>query len=88
MPTGIFKLLLGRKKIKTFRIVVLGVVESHRKMGIEACFYSKIIRAARSKNMYFAEASLILENNEMMNQGLININAEVYKTYRMYEIAL
>ena len=88
LPTGIFKLLLGRKKIKTFRIVVLGVVESHRKMGIEACFYSKIIRAARSKNMYFAEASLILENNEMMNQGLININAEVYKTYRMYEIAL
>ena len=86
LPTGIFKLLLGRKKIKTFRIVVLGVIESHRKMGIEACFYSKIIQAARAKNMFFAEASLILENNEMMNQGLLNINAEVYKTYRMYEI--
>ncbi len=38
--------------------------------------------------MRFAEASLILENNEMMNQGLVNINAEVYKTYRMYELAV
>lgn len=85
LPTGIFKLLLGRKKITNFRIVVLGVIEGYRKMGIEACFYSKIIQAARAKNMHFAEASLILENNEMMNQGLININAEVYKTYRMYE---
>jgi 6-phosphogluconate dehydrogenase len=65
-------------------VVVLGVIESYRKLGIEACFYSKIITACKNKNIEYAEASLILENNEMMNQGLKNINAEVYKTFRMY----
>ncbi|MEJ7685353.1 MAG: hypothetical protein WKG06_47420 [Segetibacter sp.] len=30
-----------------------------------------------------AEASWILENNEMMNKALQNINGKVYKTYRI-----
>jgi hypothetical protein len=38
--------------------------------------------------MVFGEASLILENNDMMNQGLKNINAEVYKTSRLYEMVV
>jgi GNAT superfamily N-acetyltransferase len=84
LPFGIFKLLFGRKKINTIRIVVLGVIEGYRKMGIEAIFYSRIITECKVKNIKFAEASLILENNEMMNQGLLNLNAEVYKTYRLY----
>lgn len=86
LPFGIFKLLFQRKKINTMRVVVLGVIEGYRKLGIEAIFYSKIITNGKAKNMLYAEASLILETNEMMNQGLININAEVYKTSRLYEI--
>lgn len=88
LPTGIFKLLFGRKKIKKIRVVVLGVVEGYRKMGIEACFYAKTMQWCKDHGITNAEASLILETNEMMNQGLININAEVYKTYRLYELAL
>jgi hypothetical protein len=38
--------------------------------------------------MLGGEASLILENNEMMNQALINIKGEIYKTYRMYKLPL
>jgi hypothetical protein len=32
-----------------------------------------------------AEASWILEHNEMMNKGIENINGKVYKRYRIYE---
>ncbi len=84
LPFGIFKLLFGLKKINNIRIVVLGVIEGYRKLGIEAIFYSKIITTCKAKNIHSAEASLILENNEMMNQGLLRINAKVYKTSRMY----
>ncbi|MGZ4079237.1 MAG: hypothetical protein ACXVDW_17390 [Bacteroidia bacterium] len=48
-PFGIFKLLFGRKKINNIRIVVLGVIEGYRKMGIEAIFYSRIITECKQK---------------------------------------
>jgi hypothetical protein len=88
LPFGVFKLVFNRSKIKKARVVVLGVVEGYRKLGIEACFYSRTIVACRKRGMTSAEAGWILENNEMMNQGLININADPYKTYRIYELTL
>jgi GNAT superfamily N-acetyltransferase len=87
-PTGIFKLLLGLKKVDYVRIITLGVIEEYRKMGIEACFYAQIIRKAGEKKIKGGEASWILENNEMMNKAMQDINGKVYKTYRIYEKAL
>lgn len=87
-PTGIFKLLLGLKKVDYVRIITLGVIEDYRKMGIEACFYAQIIKKAMEKKIKGGEASWILENNEMMNKAMQDINGKVYKTYRIYEKAL
>ena len=87
-PTGIFKLLLGRKKINYVRVLALGVVEGYRKMGIEACFYAEIIERAAAKKIKGGEASWILENNELMNNGLLKLNAKVYKRYRILEKAI
>ena len=83
-PTGIFKLLLGKNKTKQLRIVLLGVIESHRKLGIEAVFFANFIKAAIDNNIEFGEASWVLENNEMMVKGAENLNGERYKTYRIY----
>ncbi|MBC7889350.1 MAG: hypothetical protein H7Z13_15845 [Ferruginibacter sp.] len=85
MPFGIFKLLLGLKKINYVRIIALGVNAEFRKAGIEAYFYSEIIQKAIDKKIKGGEASWILENNEMMNKGLRNLNATVYKRYRIFE---
>lgn len=85
LPTGIFKLLLLRRKINAVRIIALGVVEGYRKLGIEACFYGAAMQKYREKNMKMAEASWILESNVMMNQGLLNMDARPYKRYRIYE---
>jgi GNAT superfamily N-acetyltransferase len=87
-PTGIFKLLLGWKKIDYVRIITLGVIEDYRKMGIEACFYAQIIKKAGEKKIKGGEGSWILETNEMMNKALQNINGKVYKKYRIYEKVL
>jgi GNAT superfamily N-acetyltransferase len=88
LPTGLFKLLFGLKKIDVVRVLALGVVADYRKAGIEACFYSEIIEKAIAKNIKGGEASWILEHNEMMNNGLKKLNASVYKTYRLYEKAI
>jgi hypothetical protein len=84
-PFGIFKLLFGLKKINNLRVLALGVIDGYRKLGIEACFYASIIKKAGEKNIRGAEASWILEHNDMMNKGIESINGKVYKTYRIYE---
>jgi GNAT superfamily N-acetyltransferase len=50
LPTGIFKLLFGKKKITRIRIYALGVIDGYRKMGIEACLYGTIIKEYKVTN--------------------------------------
>ncbi|QCR21591.1 hypothetical protein [Pontibacter sp. SGAir0037] len=88
LPTGIFKLLLLKKKINAVRIIALGVVEGYRKLGIEACFYGSVIQKGQEKGLVMAEASWILEDNVMMNQALVKMEAKPYKKYRIYEKAI
>ncbi len=85
LPTGIFKLLFQKKKIKLGRIITLGVIDGYRKMGIDAVFYSMIWETAARKNYDYGEASWILESNEMMNRAMINAGGRVYKKYRIYD---
>ena len=85
LPTGIFKLLFQKKKIKRLRIILLGVLEDYRKMGIEGIFYAKIISRGIEKGYNEAEASWILDNNEMMKKGVEGVNMKAYKRYRIYE---
>ena len=84
-PTGVFKLLLGRKKINAMRILALGVLEPYRKMGIEACFYATIMKNGRKKGYKMAEASWMLEHNDLMNRAIEHMNGKQYKTYRIFE---
>lgn len=84
-PTGIFKLLLGRKKINALRILALGVIEPYRKMGIEACFYATIMKNGKQKGFRMAEASWMLEHNDLMNRAIEHMNGKRYKTYRIFE---
>ena len=85
LPTGIFKLLLGKSKINRLRIIALGVLEPYRKMGIEGSFYGAFMKRFVERNMQHAEASWILEDNTMMRLGIENINGKVYKRYRIFE---
>jgi GNAT superfamily N-acetyltransferase len=87
-PSGIFKLLLGRKKIQSLRIYALGVIDGYRKMGIEACLYGTIIKEYKRKGLKHAEAGWTLENNELMNRAIEAINGNPYKKYRLYEKAI
>ncbi|MCE7060995.1 hypothetical protein [Dyadobacter sp. CY343] len=85
LPTGIFKLLLGKKNIKGLRVLTLGVVEDFRKMGIEACLYGRIIQNGRARGIVKAECSWMLEDNFLINHAIEQINGTLYKKYRLYE---
>jgi GNAT superfamily N-acetyltransferase len=88
LPTGIFKLLFGKKNIKNLRVLTLGVVEEYRKLGIEGCLYGRVIKNGRAKGIVKAECSWMLEDNYMINHAIEQINGKVYKRYRLYEKAI
>lgn len=85
LPTGIFKLLLGKKKITGLRTLALGVVEGYRKMGIEAVFYGLTITTGVRKGVKTDESSWILEDNELMKKGVEGTGGKQYKRYRLFE---
>lgn len=84
LPLNIFKLLMGKSKVSLIRIILLGVLEEYRKLGIEAIFFANYIKAAKENNLKAGEASWILESNPMMVQAAEKLNGKRYKTYRIY----
>jgi GNAT superfamily N-acetyltransferase len=84
VPIGLAKLLYHKSRLKTVRLVALGVVPKYRRHGIAEMLVLHIIEEAMLKRGFIGECSLILENNDMMNRFLAAIGAEKYKTYRIY----
>lgn len=87
-PTGILKLLLNRGKISSLRVLMLGVLDDYRKLGIEACLYGKIIRNSEGTKIKGAECSWMLEDNYMMNHAIEQIDGKLTKRYRIFEKAI
>jgi len=87
-PTGVFKFLLGRKSVKSVRVVALGILPEYRRSGLDVCFYVRTYQTAQRKKIQRAEASWILEDNDLMNRALLQINGKVYRKHRIYEKAL
>lgn len=77
-----------RKDVDMIRVLLLGVLEDYRKLGIEALLYMETAQNALSKGIHKAETGWILETNDLMLNGLKNIGVEVYKTYRLYDLPL
>jgi GNAT superfamily N-acetyltransferase len=79
-------LLTKRNKIKSFRIIALGVLPEYQLTGVDSVLYYEIGKNGLLHGIKFGEASWVLEDNVMMNRSLKQtLNAEVYKTYRLYE---
>lgn len=84
-PTGIFKLLLGKKLLKSVRILTLGVKPEFRGSGIFALFTFESFERAHRYGYVAGEASWILEDNEAMNKPWRDLGAPLYRRWRIYE---
>lgn len=87
-PFGVFKFLWHKRKIRTARLLTLGMKPGYQRSGIGAALYLKCFQQGAAKGYENAEASWILEDNGPMRQAMEKIGAYVYKTYRVYERAL
>jgi GNAT superfamily N-acetyltransferase len=85
LPTGIFKLLLGMKKIDSVRVLILGIVKELQHGGLGSMLYLETFRRSTARGIYKGEFSWILEDNHTMNRVLETLGAKIYKTYRIYK---
>ncbi len=86
LPFNFLKLINFKKKVTRGRVLTLGLIDGYRLKGIDTVMYARCYKAAKKHGYEEAEASWILENNTMMNRILKNINADPYKTYRIYSL--
>ena len=85
LPVGLAKILYYKRRIKTVRLVALGIVAKYRRHGIAELLVLRAIESVMIRHGFAAgECSLVLEDNVMMNRFLEAIGAEKYKTYRIY----
>ena len=84
LPIGLAKLLYHKSRIKRVRLVALGVLPKYRRNGIAEMLVLRTIEEAMIKRGLVGEASLILEDNQLMNRFLAAIGLEKSKTYRIY----
>lgn len=79
-------LLTKKRNINWIRIIVLGVLPEFQNKGVDAVMYYNLGQICLKHNFEYAEASWILEDNEMMNRAFQGVvKGELYKKYRIYE---
>jgi hypothetical protein len=85
---GMIKFLYFSRKIRTIRVMLLGVKHDFQKRGLEGLLYIETFKRGIKKGYLRAECSWILENNVLMSRGIESMGGKKYKTYRIYEMQI
>jgi ribosomal protein S18 acetylase RimI-like enzyme len=88
LPFGWLKFLLGTRKIKSIRVLTLGVKKEYRSRGLHSLLWEIGLRTSLEKGYTGCEVSWVLEDNDLMIRGLRIWGGKQYKTYRMYDKAI
>jgi hypothetical protein len=88
LPFGWLKFLRATKKIKTVRVLTLGIKKDYRMRGIQAMIFETSLRACLAKGYKGCEVSWLLEDNDLITRSLKFWGGYLYKTYRMYDKAI
>jgi len=85
-PLGIFKLFIYSRKITGLRFITLGIKRAHRKRGVDALIYLKMLEAGLKLTQYQrCECSWVLEDNHLMIRAIELVGGRLSKVYRIYE---
>ncbi|HEX5500671.1 MAG TPA: hypothetical protein VFX03_15650, partial [Thermomicrobiales bacterium] len=86
LPIGLVRLLRNQRRIRTARLLTLGVVEGFRRRGISELLILRTLDYGKHVAHYTgAELGWTLEDNELINRTILAVGGQRYKTYRIYE---
>jgi len=84
-PTGLLKLLWYRRRVRTVRVILAGMLPEWQRRGAGSLLYSEITRRIGAKGYAAAEMSWVLEENLLMNRAAKLLGGRVHKSYRVYK---
>jgi hypothetical protein len=70
------------------RVLTLGVFDRFRRCGVAELLYLYLMDMATKRKVTQSEFSWILEDNHLIRAAIEKMEAEVYKTYRIYDYRL
>lgn len=85
LPFGWLRLLIELRRIRSFRVITLGLRPGYQHSGIGAGLYLRTWSEGLRKGYRGAEASWILEDNLEMVQAVEKMGWFPYKRYRIYQ---
>jgi len=88
LPFGFLHFLRRRAIVHRARVLLLGVVQDARRIGLYPLLIAEVHRRGIARGYKGAELSWTLEDNEAINAGIEAAGGRRYKTYRLYEKSL
>ena len=86
---GLLKALLYSRKINGLRLLMFGVKEKYRQLGVPMLAFHHIYEVVRKKRKYqYLEMGWTLEENEAVNTLAVEASARPYKRYRIFSKSL
>lgn len=84
-PFGAIRLLWGRSKINTIRVISTNVVPEYQGWGLGLVLLKHLVPAVREWGIQEAEFSWVLESNKLSRGTLERGGTKLDKTYRIYD---
>jgi len=84
----IVRLLIMRRHIPHGRLMFFGIRPGFRNLGIDALLYHETREYALQRGYRTCEASLLLEDNDLILRACETMGAKRYKTWRIYDLPL
>ncbi len=82
---GIIKYLYFKNRLKSLRVITMGVIKEYQGKGIDSLFYYYTWKNGMKAGFNRGEFSWVLETNTMMNKIAKHLGADIHKIYRVFE---
>jgi hypothetical protein len=84
----LLRFLRKRKKQKRVHLLLLGIIEKYRKIGLDSILFVDSFSNAQKLGLEQCEISWLLETNEMVIRHAEAMNGKEYKRWRLYDYPL
>jgi len=84
-PVRIARLLLQRRHIPRVRLMFFGIVPGHRMAGVDALLFEETYHYSVAHGYRNVEASMLLEDNDLVLRAAEFMGGRRYKTWRIYQ---
>jgi hypothetical protein len=85
IPFGIFQIISARKRSKQLNLLLGGIKEDYRGLGLDVIMGVKMLETSRKHGISYIDSHLELETNIKMRKEMERMGGVIYKRYRVFQ---